>query len=188
LQRRIEGGRYRAGERLPGQHELAKQFGVSLTTMRTAISLLEKDGLLKSHHGLGTYVARPGGGPSEALVVDDDPESTALLTAILEKEGLGVQSASSRAGALTLAASQQFDIIFLDLVMPGGNGVETFADLRAMRVSAPVVIVTGVTDTDVIAKAADFGPLTLVRKPVAVSQIREVVRARVATSASKGNA
>jgi CheY-like chemotaxis protein len=176
LRVQIARGDYRAGDRLPGQHELARQFGVSLTTLRTAIGMLEQDGLLRSSHGIGTYVARPERRQPRAMVVDDDPQSRALLAAVLERELATVHQAGSLAQASALAAIHTFDVVFLDLMMPAGDGAETFAALRRLGVTAPVIIVTGATDADVIARAVEHGPFTLVRKPADIAHVREVFR------------
>jgi GntR family transcriptional regulator len=47
------------GERLDNQRDLAREFGVTLMTLRQALDLLERDGLIARRHGLGTFVARP---------------------------------------------------------------------------------------------------------------------------------
>jgi len=47
------------GERLDNQRSLAREFGVTLMTLRQALDLLERDGLIARRHGLGTFVARP---------------------------------------------------------------------------------------------------------------------------------
>ena len=57
LRERIRGGALRRGARLANQRMLAREFGVALMTLRQALDLLEKDGLIRRHHGLGTFVA-----------------------------------------------------------------------------------------------------------------------------------
>ncbi len=177
LQKMIEDGRYKAGDRLSGQHELARQFGVSLTTMRAAIGILEREGFLRSEHGLGTFVMGADRRSVRSLVVDDDPASVALLTEVLRGQGAQVASANSKAQAMEKVTSQEFDIIFLDIIMPGGSGIETIAEFKRMDLAAAVVIVTGIHDTNMIQEAMDYGPLTLIRKPVQISQVRDVLRA-----------
>ena len=55
----IRSGQYAAGDRLPGERQLAKQLQVSRTSVREALSRLETFGLLESRHGLGTFVKDP---------------------------------------------------------------------------------------------------------------------------------
>jgi GntR family transcriptional regulator len=59
LRERIRGGDLAAGERLPNQRRLAREFGVTLMTLRHALELLERENLIARRHGLGTFVARP---------------------------------------------------------------------------------------------------------------------------------
>jgi DNA-binding GntR family transcriptional regulator len=56
LRERVVAGEFRPGDRLPGEPELARSLGVSRSSLRAAIALLEEDGLLRRLHGSGTYV------------------------------------------------------------------------------------------------------------------------------------
>jgi len=176
LRQRIESGELKDGERLPSQPTLARQYGVSLTTFRTALSLLSREGYLRSEHGLGTFVSTPGNPRLNALVVDDDPATVELFRTILTEEQVNIVSASSGREALERVAEDRFDIVFLDLVMPEGDGVNTLGRFRNMHLSTPVVVVTGEADGETIAKAMAYGPLTLIIKPVRPPQVRELLR------------
>lgn len=59
LARRIADGRLRGGERLAGEHELARSFGVSRVTVRSALEILAQKGLVVKRAGSGTFVASP---------------------------------------------------------------------------------------------------------------------------------
>jgi GntR family transcriptional regulator len=59
LREQIASGALEPGERLDNQRSLAAQFGVTLMTLRQALSVLERDGLIARRHGLGTFVASP---------------------------------------------------------------------------------------------------------------------------------
>ena len=59
LRERIAAGAPAPGERLDNQRSLAREFGVTLMTLRQALELLERDGLITRRHGLGTFVASP---------------------------------------------------------------------------------------------------------------------------------
>jgi len=59
LRERIASSGQGPGERLGNQRSLAREFGVTLMTLRQALDLLERDGLIARRHGLGTFVARP---------------------------------------------------------------------------------------------------------------------------------
>ncbi|MBT4125271.1 MAG: response regulator [Chloroflexi bacterium] len=177
LQQQIESGEVRDGERLPSQHDMAKQYGVSLTTLRSAVDLLEQRGLVRLAHGLGTFAQAPG--PSnvspKVLLVDDDPQVVDLLTAILEGEDLTITSASTAAEGIAKLDDSTFQAIFLDLIMPGGSGIDLLKAVERQQIKTPVVLVTGAGDTTLINEAMDHGPITLIRKPVRVKQVRQVL-------------
>src|SRR5262245_55326208 len=59
LRERILDRRLAAGERLDNQRQLAREFGVTLMTLRQALEVLERDRLIARRHGLGTFVASP---------------------------------------------------------------------------------------------------------------------------------
>ena len=177
LQQQIESGEVRDGDRLPSQHDMAKQFGVSLTTLRSAVDLLEQRGYVRSAHGLGTFAQAPINGSSlpQVLLVDDDPQVVDLLSAILEGEDLSVTSASTAAEGIAKLEAGSFQAIFLDLIMPGGTGIELLKAVESHDEQPPVVLVTGAADTNLINEAMDHGPITLIRKPVRVKQVRQVL-------------
>ena len=59
LRERMAGGLLPPGARMDNQRRLAQEFGVTLMTLRQALEVLERDGLIARRHGLGTFVARP---------------------------------------------------------------------------------------------------------------------------------
>ncbi len=64
----LRDGRYKVGNRLPAQLDLAKEFSVSLLTVRQALGLLEKDGIISSEQGRGTYIKNIE--PTQELVAE----------------------------------------------------------------------------------------------------------------------
>ncbi|QKH36709.1 FadR family transcriptional regulator [Achromobacter pestifer] len=59
---RIRAGDIRPGDKLPTESEIMRQFGVSRTVVREALSRLQASGLVETHHGVGTYALEPSGG------------------------------------------------------------------------------------------------------------------------------
>jgi DNA-binding NtrC family response regulator len=106
------------------------------------------------------------------LLVDDDPQVVDLLSAILEDEDIAVTSASSAADGIAKLATTSSRAVFLDLIMPGGTGIELLKAVELQKIKTPVVLVTGAGDADLINEAMDHGPITLIRKPVRVKQVR----------------
>ena len=63
IQREIEEGRLKPGDRLPGEQGLADTFGVSRNAVREAIARLRSDGTVQSRQGIGAFVVRAAGSP-----------------------------------------------------------------------------------------------------------------------------
>lgn len=88
LRERIERDELTPGERLPAQHALADEFGVTVMTLRQALAELERDGLIRTAKGTGTFVAdrpavRLGLGPLWSFAQEMEYQGTAISTDVL---------------------------------------------------------------------------------------------------------
>ena len=119
------------------------------------------------------------------LVVDDDPRNRLAMTALLEPLGFRLVLASSGEEAITLARSERFSVILVDVRMPGLDGFETVARLRedpnAKRV--PIVLLSAFgSESDCARKAYAVGAVDFISKPVDT----DLLRAKVASLAEVG--
>ncbi len=80
------------------------------------------------------------------LVVDDDPQIVKLITDYLTAEGDTVDAALHGADALTAASEHRPDVVLLDVMMQGLNGVAVLDRLHAMEPAVRVVIMTAIHD------------------------------------------
>jgi excisionase family DNA binding protein len=109
------------------------------------------------------------------LVVDDEDVTRQFMVSALQTGQRRVLTASSGEEAVEIAKQSDLDLVMLDLIMPGISGVETFRQLRALRSELPVVIVTGYPDSDLMAKALEIGPFTMINKPIDISHLQKIV-------------
>ena len=109
------------------------------------------------------------------LVIDDEPIIGRLFIDSLERGNCRVTVTLSSVEALELIGGRRFDLIFLDLVMPHLDGVEVFKRIREAGQNAPVAIITGYPDSDLMNEALGYGPLTVMKKPFSASDIVAVV-------------
>lgn len=109
------------------------------------------------------------------LVVDDEPGVCRAFAEILGHAGRRVVAVSSGYEALERARHERFDVIFLDVFMPGLNGVDTFKGLRELDPSVRIVLITGYADRPLVAEALELGPVVMLRKPVSVGDIEAVL-------------
>lgn len=115
------------------------------------------------------------------LVVDDEEAIRQFLVAALETPHRQVITAASGEEALDLVKKTGVDLVLLDLMMPGMSGVETFRQIHALRHELPVVIVTGYPDSDLMSRALEIGPFTVINKPIDINQIQKVADLIVGT-------
>ena len=110
------------------------------------------------------------------LVVDDELPNRDALQRRLERVGYRVLAADSGPSALAIAAAQHVDLVLLDVMMPGMDGVETLRQLRRSRSVSelPVIMVTAKDSTEDVVEALDAGANDYMTKPVdfAVAQAR----------------
>lgn len=171
LREQILGGVYQPGQRLPGQHDMAKANGVSFATLKAALDLLEEEGYVVRKVGKGTYAALPKEHASVALVVDDDQAFCEFLLAALRSKGWRGLAAQSGRSALELLREQTYDLVILDLIMPGMNGAETFREIRRVAPDMEVVIVSGYHDFAIMSEALQVGPFSVMKKPFALDEL-----------------
>ncbi len=158
----------------------------ALRTAAAAIDLLE----LLCHRALRPdLLTEP---PLRLLVVDDDPITRGTLSSALRKTFTEPELAPDGKTALILAAQRSYDLILLDVEMPGLDGFEVCSKIHdtAKNCTTPVVFVTSHNDFDSRAKSALAGAHDLIGKPflafeITVKALTLVLRARLADGAEK---
>ncbi|HJU42632.1 MAG TPA: EAL domain-containing protein [Vicinamibacterales bacterium] len=102
------------------------------------------------------------------LVVDDDGAFGELLSKRLSEEGYGTAVVADGSSALTLVAHTKFDLVLLDVQMPGLSGFDVLSQLRSTysRSELPVIMVTGRCGSDDVAEALKIGANDYLNKPV----------------------
>jgi CheY-like chemotaxis protein len=113
-----------------------------------------------------------------ALVVDDNPDITDMLAAVLRHAGYTVSSAYSAPDALTMAVARHFDVVVSDIGMPGMTGHELARALRAMPEyrAIPMVAVTGFDMYDDRERSAEAGFSAHLSKPIDPLALTQAVR------------
>jgi len=112
------------------------------------------------------------------LVVDDEMNLTLAMRRLLSAEGYRTETANSGEEALHKAKESHYDIVFLDVNMPGMNGLETFVKLGQAAPKSAVVMITGYGKTlkAVIEEARSLGVRAVIDKPFKINQITEAIR------------
>ena len=106
------------------------------------------------------------------LIVDDDPAVQITIRLVLEGAGHHVTVAGDGRRGLALFEASQFDLLFLDIFMPGMDGLETMRHVRARQPAIPIVVISGrsitpdaYTEPDFLKMATKLGAVASLQKP-----------------------
>jgi len=160
-----------------------KPANITASTLRTVASSIDFLGYLFEH---GTLPDKQDIAPANILVVDDEAISRRAVVYALEKARLKSVTVEDPAVAFNLLTENSFDLVFLDVDMPGMNGFELCTKLRALPThkKTPVVFVTSLTDFESRANSTMSGGNDFIAKPflfieLAVKALVYVLRGKV---------
>lgn len=119
-----------------------------------------------------------------ALVVDDSPETLRMLTDALDAAGMTVMVAMDGNAAIRIAQQIRPNIVLLDAIMPGIDGFETCRRLKRETsvANAPVIFMTGLSETEHIVKGLEAGGVDYVTKPIAIPEMLARIRVHLANA------
>jgi len=110
------------------------------------------------------------------LVVDDEPAIRDTMRMVLEYEGYEVLLAGSGPDGLSMAEREYPDLVFLDIKMPGLDGLDVLARLRAMNDTLPVVIISAHGTAATALEAGRRGAFRFIEKPLSNDYVLDAVR------------
>jgi two-component system, NtrC family, nitrogen regulation response regulator NtrX len=105
------------------------------------------------------------------LVVDDEPNTLASLSRAFRLAGHEATVCDNASKALELARTQNFDLIFSDVVMPGKDGLSFLEDLRAQGITVPVIMMSGQAHIEMAVRATRLGALDFLEKPASTEKL-----------------
>ena len=106
------------------------------------------------------------------LIVDDEPPVSDLFVDLFRKENCQPVACASGEEALAILKKDVFDVVLLDIKLPGMSGLELLKNIRDTHKTLPVVMITGFGfDEDLIAKSKQLGCAGYIGKNMPVAQI-----------------
>jgi two-component system OmpR family response regulator len=109
--------------------------------------------------------------PIKVLLVDDEKAFVESLAKVLTRRGMAVRTAHDGESALAAASGEDFDVIVLDLTMPGMDGVATLRNLRRRDRLTPVLLLSAHAEVDRATQALSEGAADYLIKPCPVDEL-----------------
>lgn len=123
------------------------------------------------------------------LIVDDTPKNIQVVASVLQKHDYQIAYATSGHKAIKAVEKNEYDLILLDVMMPGMDGYETCKLLKTMRNGAhsPIIFLTAKTDAKSIVKGFDAGGIDYVAKPFNKKELLARVNTHITLSGYEKN-
>ena len=173
LRQKIKDGTYKSEQKLPELDDLAQEYGATVSSVRQAVDILEKEGLLIQKQVPAFFISSLK--KDRILVVEDNPVTRELLEDIVFSSGYMVKTAKDGHEAVNLIEAQKFNLVFLDLRLPGISGIEILKKIKEVAPGVPVVVIAGYPEDLLSAKKGAIWPEMVISKPFKISQIKEAL-------------
>ena len=109
------------------------------------------------------------------LVVDDEENVRISLRGILQDEGYVVDAASSGEKCLSQLSRRKYDVVFMDVWLPGKDGIEVLKEIRATRPGQFVIMISGHGTVETAVQATKFGAFDFIEKPLSLEKVMLVL-------------
>ncbi len=122
---------------------------------------------MSTNEGIATY--------TRVLIVDDEANMRRTLSDILRDDGYDVATAGTGEEAVDMCSRQRFDIILMDVRMPGIDGVEAFRQIRRHQEAVRVIMMSAYGLEDLKRSALDEGAIAFLSKPLDVQKTIQLI-------------
>jgi two-component system response regulator MtrA len=121
---------------------------------------------------------------TSVLVVDDDQDLAEMLGIVLNGAGFEVDLVGRGDEAVEVFRSSQPDLVLLDIMLPGLDGIEVCRELRKLSTQVPIIMLTAKTDTQDVVKGLEAGADDYMDKPFTNPELIARIRAHLRRNAS----
>ncbi len=108
---------------------------------------------------------------AKIMVVDDDPALLFTITEIIEDAGYEVCGVEDGHQAIKMASQEAFALVFMDISLPGIDGVEAYRRIKSASPGTPVIMMTGYSVESLINQAFEEGAYTVLYKPLDITRL-----------------
>ena len=120
--------------------------------------------------------------PVKILLIDDENEFVSTLAERLELRGYVARIASDGESGIGMVAHETFDVVVLDLMMPGLSGLDTLRQLKIVNRHLPVILLTGHGSTKDGMKGMQMGAFDFLMKPLDIKELMKKIEMAITES------
>ena len=114
--------------------------------------------------------------PDRVLIIDDEDTIRDSMHQVLKKEGYQVREAADGKEGLSLFNQETFQVVFLDLKLPGLNGLRILGQMKEANPETPIIIITGYGSIESAVEAIKLGAFDYMVKPFSPEELRLVTK------------
>jgi two-component system copper resistance phosphate regulon response regulator CusR len=111
------------------------------------------------------------------LLVEDEPKLNEFIRKGLEQQGYRVDAVGNGSEALELAAAEKYDLIILDIMLPGVSGFDVLENLNRFGIQVPVIITSALGSSERVVEGLDKGAIDYIKKPFEFNEFLARIRA-----------
>ena len=111
----------------------------------------------------------------EIMIVDDEPQVAEVLARSLSRQGHKTTVVHSGEEAIDRLRTLAPDAMFLDVSMPGMNGLDVMAEVKRLKPTLAVVVITGHATADEVERVKELGAVDVIQKPSALTHYHRAI-------------
>ncbi|NHI92220.1 MAG: response regulator [Candidatus Lokiarchaeota archaeon] len=112
---------------------------------------------------------------AKICIIDDEKSICESLKWILEKKGYKVKYSTTFEAALDLIKKEHFDLYFVDLVLPGGEGIDLIRKIKDFKRDGKIIVITGYPSTPTLVESVRLHVFDYVSKPIDPKNVIKIV-------------
>lgn len=110
------------------------------------------------------------------LLVEDEQKLASFITKGLREAGYSIELEVDGSKAVECAATENYDLILLDIMLPGQNGFDVLRNLREFAINTPVIFMSALSESEHVIKGLDMGAVDYIKKPFDFEELKARVR------------
>src|SRR4030042_3424414 len=118
--------------------------------------------------------------PASILIIDNEESIRDSMSLVLRKEGYLVRRAASGQEGLNLFGAEAFQVVFVDLKLPGTTGLQVLSRIKEAGPETPVIIITGYASIESAVEAMKRGAFDYMTKPFTPEELRVITKKALA--------